>query len=367
MAGDPTGAITWHGSGDSSGSPPNLGGVFSNTQIRRRTVAISAVAAVGATVLELDTVDDDLVLDSWLYLRDGASGGRVLQILDSTNGTPGTIRILDPLTAAIGIGDAVQQYDRNRLAMPFHGDLGGGNTRGADSTSLESAQGFVHYSCHYILNLHTAALTQAKVYLEPVNAGRTLTEIAQATLPTGFYDPPLIADESDFPDLTGSLGGGGAAAFTAATQANPQGPFSFANGTAVAFWLKRTSPVDSPKLTQQAVAVVLDDTGGTGIISKAIVNWDTLGFTPDLTLRRGPSIYLGGGARLEAEVRALETGLRVVGQPVTLVQTVGPGTLTVLDDPPNTDERGIVDATYQAPDPTQTGQIGATVTFEASI
>jgi hypothetical protein len=290
----------------------------------------------------------------------------VLQIVDSTNGTPGTIRILQPLALAVGIGDEVQQYDRNRDAQPFNGDLGGGNTRGADSTPLESAEGFVHYSCHFILLLGGASMTAAEVYLEPINAGRTVTEIAMAQLPSGLYLPPVIADENVFPDLTGAVSGG-AAAFTAATSADPQGPFVFANGTANAFWLKRSSPADSPTLTEQAVAVVVEDKGGTGLLSKAIVHWDTLGYTPDLTLRRGPSIYLGGGARLEAEVRALETGLRVVGQPVTLEQTAGPGIFTVLDDPAETDERGIVDATYQAPDPTEVGEIGETVTFEASI
>ena len=349
MAGDPSLQLSWHLSGGTGNTNPDLslGGVRANARIRHLQEQVSANGSAGDVRVYFASVNANWI-NSIAYFRDGNAGGWASRVRAISTGS-GWIDLVDPLPTSISIGDWVFGYNKAYGVMPF-----------GPTTALESAQGFTQYIGLYCTN-GGASLTDFRWWIEEENPGNVLHEIAPSD-DTG-HTLTTIPNKETEPDLSGMLSGGGASRWTSARTFLSGWPiFNFSAGV-VGFWLKRTVPPDSLRNTSQWTTLVGETPGG--FVSKCCLHWDTVGFTPLLELNHAPTVYLRGGARFKAYVRAQETGLRVVGAPVSWQKTAGPGTLTPPPEPSETDDDGVSLARYEAP--VDVGEIGNTVTIEAGI
>lgn len=131
-------------------------------------------------------------------------------------------------------------------------------------------------------------------------------------------------------------------------------------------YLRRTVPANSRRNPYVVALLVheMTDDASSQIKTGLLIPYGQLGFTPEITVSpdRGPTltegqvnqpydsaIYVGGGARYTALVKAQETGLVVPELEVGWKET-GDGTLFVPDTP-LTDDDGLASVTYHAPLP----------------
>ena len=352
MPGDAAGQLSWHGSGGAGNfnSDLFLGGVRTNGLIRNPNTTAAANASAGA--LRVFVAGTSIAWNNaTVFFRDGNAGGFYTRVVDY-NPSGIWIDLLDPLPASVAIGDAIWGYANGATyaMMPYK-----------DTTPLESALGIVQYSGLYCVN-SGASLSNFRFWIEDSDPGPVTHQIA-ASNTIGFGPLATIPNETTIPNLAGMLSGGGSGAFVdAGSYATGSPEATFATG-ALAFWLKRTGPADASRRSAHAIAIVGDN--GAGVTSRLVLYWNTEGFTPAIELTHAPTVYLRGGARFKALVRAQETGLAVPNVPVRWTKTAGPGTLTPAPAPTQTDEDGISLARYAAP--TDVGEIGNTVTIEAGV
>lgn len=350
MAGDPTLQLSWYLSGGVgvTDSDQSLGGARSNQKCRAWPTTISANGAAGDVRVFLVSAASVSLADSWVYFRDGNAGGWGTSVVAVDTGA-NWIDLLEPLPTSIAIGDSVQFFGTTLARTPYK-----------NTTALESALGITHYCGLYCTN-GGAGLSNFRFWLEAADPGDVSHEIAASNDVT--HTLVTIPNETTPPDLSTLIAGGAGAFIPARSYASGSPEFTLSGANSVGFWLKRTGPVDALRRSDHAVAVVGESAGG--VISKLVINWNTAGFTPLLELDHAPTVYLRGGARFKAYVRAQETGLRVVGAPVRWTQLSGPGTLTPPPEPGETDEDGISLARYAAP--IDVGEIGQTFEIEASV
>ncbi|MCP4869270.1 MAG: hypothetical protein GY898_11190 [Proteobacteria bacterium] len=351
MPGDPSGAISFHGSGGSGNFDPDLflGGQRTNALIRHAQVTVAVAAGAGDTRLFLSSVISTWE-DAVLYVRWGNAGTWSTRVTDFSTGSS-WIDLLDPLPTSMAIGDQVWSY-LNTYMNPYK-----------DTTPLESALGIDVYSgCYVVYNNAYGTLSDFRLWIEDLDPGPVTHQIAA----TNWMNQNLVTipNETTPPDLTGFLSGGGAGRFIdAGTYVGGSPQVSFSAGS-IGFWIRRLGPANAVRRRGHMVAIVGEDPVA-GYSSKLLLDWNTDGFTPVLELTHAPSVYLRGGARFKATVRGQETGLLVPNVPVGFSQTAGPGTLQQPAPPGETDENGEVSASYAAP--TNIGEIGNTVTVEAQV
>lgn len=351
MAGDPSLQLTWHLSGGSGNTDADdsLGGARATQQIAAWATTVSANGAAGDVRVFLASVASASIADAWIYFRDGNSGGWGASVVACSTGS-GWVDLLEPLPTSIGIGDSVWFFGTTLDQTPFK-----------NTSALESALGIVHYCGLYIKN-GTGTLSNLRMYLERLGPGAVVHEIAASNDPTHVL--ATISDEEEEPDLSSMLAGGGAGRFVAArSYADGSPELNLGSGQQLGFWLKRIGPEDALRHSDQAIAIVAETDGG--FQSKAVLNWNTAGFTPLITLTHAPTVYLRGGARFKAVVRDEETGLVVSGVPVIFTKTDGPGELAAPPDPGVTDDDGKILARYAAP--IDVGEIDSTFTIEAAV
>lgn len=350
MAGDPSLQVTWHLSGGAGNTDADasLGGAIATQQIASNATTVSANGSAGDVRVYLASVAAAAQANGRLYFRDGNAGGWSSEVIEADAGS-NWVQLLDPLPASIAIGDSVWFFRRDVDEMPFK-----------NVTALESSQGFTHYCGIYATN-SGGGLSNCRFYLERLDPGPVLHELA-ASNDLG-YALPTIATESTAPDLSSMLVGAGQGRFVAArTYADGSPDFTFAGGS-IGMWIKRTLASDAVRNAEDAIAVVCET--ASGFQSKCVLTWDTAGFTPTIAISHAPSIYLRGGGRFKAVVRSQETGLVVSGVPVGFSLTAGPGTLEQPPDPGQTNDEGVVWASYAAP--VDVGEIGNTFTVEAQV
>lgn len=351
MAGDSSLNFEFHLSGGVNNQDPalSLGGVFSNHRIETRTTTISAVGAAGDTRLFLASVSATAEL-SVLSIRDGASGGFYTRLLGKDVGG-GWVDLLDPLPFAVAIGDTILEWRASTVRMPW-----------GVTTAQQSADGFTEYFAGYIVAT-AGTWTDFGVHLEEFNPGSVVHEIAVASDPL----PPNLnvsPNPTTPPDLSNMMSGGRRGSFSRPlTQAEKVPRFTFSGYNGLGFWLKRTVLPNSLRQSDQIISLVCTDNGS--LVARCILHWNTPGFTPDLTLRQSPSLYIRGGAQFRANVKSVESGLDVEGVPVAMRKTSGPGTFYPPAAPSETDAAGNAIAHYTAP--TDVGQIGQVVTVEAEV
>ena len=131
------------------------------------------------------------------------------------------------------------------------------------------------------------------------------------------------------------------------------------------FWLRRSGPEDAFRQRFQTVGIVaygID--GGNPIFKKLVLAWNSVGFTPVLTVTHAPSVYVGGGTRYTARVVSQELGEPVQGVPISFTQTQGGGSL-YHPPPGETDANGEDQAHYTASD--DPGDVGETITVRAGV
>ncbi len=349
MAGDDLLQLTWHLSGGTSNNDPDLslGGARSNFQIRHGQTTVSTAGAVGDVRIYLASVDS-WYADSVCYFRDGVNGGWAARVTEANVGS-GWIDLLEPLPASIAIGDQVWLYNKSYTPMPF-----------GPTTAVESALGSTQYIGLYAAK-PSPSVSSFRLWLESRNNGPVQHEIAASN--DNSFTLPTIPDRYTEPDLSGMLSGGGSGRWTKARAFGAGFPiFDYSSGN-IGFWLKRTIPANSLRCSDYTFAVVAQ--APSGFLSKLVLYWDTVGFTPLLTVNHAPTLYLRGGARFRATVIGQESGLPVPNVPVRFEKTAGPGTLTPPPAPSETDEDGEIFARYAAP--VDVGEIGQTVTIEAQV
>lgn len=351
MAGDPSGAISWHGSGGSGNFDPDLflGGQRTNALIRHAQVTVAANAAAGDTRVYLSAV-----ISSWdyavIYFRWGNAAGWSTRVTDFSIGG-GWVDLLDPLPTSLAIGDGVWSY-LNTYMNPYK-----------DTTPLESALGIDVYSgCYCVYNNAYGTLSDWRFWIEDLDPGDVTHQIAATNLMSQTL--VTIPNETTAPDLTGFLTGGGAGRFIDAGNYLSGSPQAFFSAGSLGFWIRRRGPANAVRRRGHRVAIVGEDPVK-GYDSRLILDWNTDGFTPILTLNHAPTVYLRGGARFKCNVVGQETGLPVPDVPVGMRITSGPGVLSPVPAPGVTDEDGNVLARYAAP--TDIGEIGQVVNVEAQV
>lgn len=351
MAGDPGLDISWNLSNGISNADADIsvGGDFSNHRVDTTRTTIAAVAAAGATRVFLATVFS-LTQNGFLAIRDGAAGGFFSRVVGQDMGA-GWVDLLDPLPFAVGIGDATELYIDTDDSMPF-----------GVATAAESSAGFTQYCALYITS---SGLPHSGfgVYIDEVSPGPIEIEIAVASDPT----PPLLnlsPDNVTAPDLSNMMTGGLRGSFSRPLQYAMRVPnVTWSSTFALGIWIKATSPPNVRRQTDQVVALVAADSGT--LRANLVLHLGAAGFTPDLTLRQSPSLYIRGGAQFRANVKSVETGLVVEGIPVAMRKASGPGTFYPPAAPAETDALGNAIGHYTAP--TDIGDIGQVVTVEAEV
>lgn len=295
---------------------------------------------------------EDAHVFKWLLLQTGSNAlaaGRVMAFADAT-GTFKLDRLLGPSTAAIG--DDYALFEVNNV-WP-------------DLTAAQAQAGEERFRCIAMRNQHGAAIVNVRVYFIPLMvAGDEVARINQDTGGLGSF----IQRSDDVTDILNSQGQrddeGGPDGFVGS------GPWLsiFGYGTAdtdvaslpnnqnVAIWLRRLTPENLRFRQSVAVQIVAESaTGGSDpdpLAGSAIMAWDIDGADPSAVIERDRFVYIGGGARLNAEVQA--AGVDLPDRPVRW--TLRPGDLGAIftDDDPlaeydTTDDDGEVQATYIAPE-----------------
>lgn len=351
MAGDAANQLTFHLSGGTlnTDSALSLGGTKAFFPIRNLQYTLAANAAADDTRIFLSGSDP-----SWIgcavYFVDGSSAEFSTRVT-AVDTIGHSIDLLDPLPSSAAIGDVVWGYDHDASEMPFKA-----------TTPLESALGMTHYCALFVVN-SGASLPNFRLWLEALDPGPVTHQIAASNDQTLVNIPP-IPNESTPPDLSGFVAGGAMGRFIDARTYETASPEdgSFGAGE-LAFWIKRISPANAIRRSRQRIGIVAQSGAAGTVVSKLILDWDTQGFTPAIELSHAPTVYLRGGARFRALIRAQETGLPVPGVPVGFAISSGPGVLQAPPDPGVTDASGKILARYAAP--TDIGEIGQVVTVEA--
>jgi hypothetical protein len=351
MAGDPGLDFQLHLSGSISNAIADLslGGTGSNVKTWTNSLTITANAPAGATRVFLNSVGSSFA-DAVLVFRDGNAGGFYTKMTDAD--VPGLwVDLLDPLPFSVAIGDKVFEYMAAHERSPF-----------GISTAQESADGFTQYFGGYIEN-GSANPSGFGVYIEEQNPGPVTVEIAVSSDPT----PPLldtIPNRFTVPDLTDLMGPSTRGSFSRPlTYATRTPDFTWSAVGWIGIWVKLTSPANVRRQTDQIIALVAADSGT--LRAPFILHLGAEGFTPEITLKQSPTIYIRGGARFRANVKNAETGLVVPDLPVAMRQKSGPGTFYPPAAPGETDDAGNVVGHYTAP--ADVGEIGQTIEIEAEV
>jgi hypothetical protein len=287
-----------------------------------------------------------------IYIRNGAAAGFHSRIVGVNAAAPGWVDVLDPLPNTLAISDGSYHVSKVDVSMFF-----------AHLTAQECADGITEYRSGYCEFSADGTKVDVGIHLEEVNAGPIQVWIAVSNR-TGGGVLNSSPSRTAVPDLSNLMTGGGTGTFFRPLTYSTRTPvFTFSTYNVFGFWIKRIVPPNTPAHTDQQTNLVVSDQNG--LVSKIPLFSDTVGYTPDVTVRSAPSIYTGGGARFRANVKAAETGLPVEGVPVAMRQTAGPGTFTPPATPNETDEAGDVVGHYTAT--TSPGDVGQVVTVEAEV
>ena len=354
--------IRFYLSGGASNTNPaaSLGGVRStSTQLRaiESTFTSSQVSGAGHVVADTARIGDGdgAHVGKWMLALTGAASlgaARVVKF-DSASGRFHLDRPLHQSLAASG--DAYVLFVAHNLF-----DL---------VTQVQCSEGHVDHRMLYARNESGVTLTGARFYVRPLDEGPCTLEV-MPNLVTGAPSLTIADEETDPRNSFGFITGTG---FTTrntfgrldARPVEPEnglpwaGVSSWTNNGQVAIWIRRTIPPDSELRRRCAFMLILQTTvtgqNPSPLTGAVILAWKMDGVSPVATITRDRSVYIAGGARLTGTLTDSVTGEPIgPGRDVELLVD-GPGTLTGEDNP-QTDENGIVSATYAAPtDPAQEG------------
>lgn len=355
----------WHLSGATSAggaqANPNasLGRFRSSTEIRAISSTLTSVAAAGAlSVVDTAQIGAGSQVGRYLVFLAGNNGGVIgffaTRIVAFDAGT-GTFRLHDPLPAAAAIGDRYHVYAPLSLFDAV------------SPSEAALAAGYVDHRMLIGFNTTGSSLTAVRYHLEPLDPGPLVLEIVADDLATGDLDYTLSASDIEAPGLT---------QFPAPQRfamplvrdgiAGTQPPLAYnaLNNSANGVWIRRR--VDPRTLgIERAVWKLLVTSTTVGIdpnpfASACLLFFSVTGITRQLSgvIDRAPRIR--GGARLEATLRALETGLALESELVSFFFT-GPGSISAAEA--LTDARGVARVAYTAP--TSEAQAGQTLSVTA--
>ncbi len=345
--------IHWHLSGGAGNSDPDLslGGVRSTaTELYEFQSTLTASQTAGQ---EWRFVDSTRIGDGanahvgkWLLMMDGNNQFFAARIIgfDTASGRFHVDRLpaLDSTS-----GDTYQVFSNHNLYDAV--------------SAAESAAGVVDYRMLYARNETGGTITASNFWFEYLDLGPSEVEmIPSATV--GSPDLVISPDTEDPTDSTGQIRGtvfltenGFGREDSSPVQPEEAVPInevnSWANTSDVAIWLKRTTPAFSG--VRRRCAVLVRSEGSTQ--GATIIAWEVAGYTPSVSLVRDRDVFIGGGARVIATVVTVEDGSPVDELPVTL-SVDALGSLVGVDVEPETDDDGVLGATYTAPiDPAEAG------------
>jgi hypothetical protein len=269
---------------------------------------------------------------------------------------------LFPVPQNIQVGDTYRLFDVNSLFD--------------DLSAAECAAGDVEYRLIAAYNNSGQTLNgPARVWVEEVDVGQTEFDIAADDNPTGNPVGPTPSDEKEEPDLSGF---GASAEFSrpiSDTSGLRQPSFTgsldnltlgLAGHRLIS--IRRTTAAKSKRRGRILAMIMVQQespspvqTVKTGCL--IVLNAD--GYTPAITVTKDRDVHIGGGARITAEVRTVETDAAVEEADVAFELT---GLKLLIPDGSQTDSNGRLKATYHgSEDPDDAGDPPPQATITAKV
>lgn len=369
-------------------SDPNdsLGGFISSTECHRQyqvfatPVGEQVTATTSAAVFEVASlIGQDVEVGWWLtYHTAGANIQQMREIVAFDDGT-GQVTLDAPLPATPTINDFIRVWPPNRLFRTI---------TAAESSSFPSTG---WHRCIGVLN-QIDNTTGWKAWLNPVRPGPLRCDIAMGfgslSALTGF-DVLSIASEFDEPDLvtpsfissrpgfSGDFSGGPnqrpqrfddpRSSAGAIITPVPYDSTSWPNGSPRPIWIRMSleGEVGDMALPQRCVwQLLISDTSGGKLGTMPLIA-DIAGPDQTIDARVDRVPVIGGGARLEVDIRDAATGRTVPDRTVRLSKTSGSGTLLAQNlDQTNTDG-DVIRSSYIAS--TNPADAGDTIDFRVEV
>jgi hypothetical protein len=341
---------TWHLSGATSDNgaqtDPNasLGRFRSSTQLRAINSTLTANASAGALrVVDSAQIGAGSQVGRWILFMTGALGGVIgfhaSRITGFDSGT-GTFHLHDPLPAAGAIGD---RYHVFQVASLFD-----------QVTAAESALAAGHADHRMVVGFNGtgSSANDARFHLEEVDPGPVSLELVvdDATAATDYGLSALDTDDPDLSLYPEPRRFAAARSRDSIAGRQPVQTYNSLNNARTGIWLRRNVEARVfGKTTAVWRLVMTSSTAGVDpnpFASACLLVFGLAGVTRSLAFQidRRPRIL--GGARLEATLTGLETGLPMPDELVTFGFT-GPGSISASED--LTDSRGVARVAYTSP------------------
>jgi len=322
--------------------------------------SFTAVAATGTTFLE----------DTALGGSNGDHDGKVLIVLDG-NAELFAARIE---TYRTGVGFQLDTATPSQVEIGDEYRVYAANIGGLQVDAIESAEGRTTHRGWYLRNNSGETIDRVYFWIKPLN-------------PTEFLSYEIFADDGT---TTLPAGWDGVAGPTQANldtldpdneYSNPSTPargrynqprqqdgdnLTLTNGLSKGLYIRQKVTPNAPPHTATYLLVFQGEDTVNNTITVAIpILVEIAGYTPDITLSYDRRVQVGGGARINAVLRAQETGALVPDQEIAFTLATGPGSLSVPDEGVVTDDLGEAFVSYVAP--TDQGDAGSTIEVEARI
>lgn len=359
------GDVEWRLSGASSdgGAQSNpalsLGRFASSSTFAWVDSTLTAAASSGAVVVvDSARIGGPVPVDAWLVFVSGplgGAGGFFVSRVVSLDTTTGAWSLDRALPAGVSSGNRYLVFESGSLFD--------------DVSPIEAASsaGHADHRMVYAWNITGSNLASVRFHLEPVEPGPVAFELVARNVTT-VTDLPAVAVDTDPPSLVNfpqprrfvEVRGRD-------TVAGPQpasGTLAVQTAFKVAVWIRRTiSPVALGATSVWRLVMSATNTGGDPdpFRSVALLVSRVSGVTPVLSAGFDRRLRVAGGARVEATLRALETGLPLADELLRFEVTGGPGGLVEVEK--ETSARGVARVSYLSP--TSEASAGDVVTVAA--
>ena len=285
----------------------------------------------------------------WLLVQTGPAALFASRIM-AFDTTTGGFKLEARTPGAALIGDDYAVFDRNNV-WP-------------NVSVAQAAAGDERFRCISFRNEHGVAITNVKIWFAAIGLdGFEFARIHQAKTIQPFFERADgvtdILDQFGQRDPLGGpdnfIGSGGWIKAQSRIIADTTIP-SMGNTFSSGIWLRRSLPAGLRFRNSVAILILAEsDIGGSDpdpLAGAAIMPFDIDGLTPTATLEADRFVHIGGGARMEGEVRV--NGSAVVGRAVRFdVRAGDQGTIATDNEPTigfaETDSDGIAFGTFKAP------------------
>lgn len=330
--------------------------IISGTSIHEFQSTLSLTQTAGSIFLDFTRVGDgvDAHAGKFVLFVGGAANLSASRIVRFDNAN-GKFTLENPTAAMAQAGEYYRVFDLHSL---FH-----------ELSAAQCASGHTDYRLVYVRNNSANGGTSVSFYLDRLNPFVGWASCAfevMARRPANWPEGTL-ADEETKQSLSAPHAFSDASTFDDINrQPRTAPPVDLAATQFRGCYIERVTGANARR-NSNAVALLVHeftDDAAQQIKTGCLIPFGLVGFTPEITVSRdrGPTlipaqvnqpyqsaIYVGGGARYTAEVKAQETGL-VVPELEVGWQETGDGSL-YIPETPLTDDDGLASVTYHGPLP----------------